>query len=162
MAFTEQAAANHVPPGQDRVLTGWQIPAELAQGWRLAAVIFTPSTTFRASFAEPRISDGGLVLWFPAPTSPEHLRFYVLLGEHDGPGLTVDNVVDDVGRMVLKSGIRVWVVADVITMTEEHQQAVESIRAQLARQADTESIGWAWGEVEGIPNLLDLTSVLPR
>jgi hypothetical protein len=162
MAFTDQAASNHVEEGQDRVLTRWTVPAEMAPGWRLAGVIFTPSTTFREGFDEPRTSDSRPILWFPAPPPPEHLRFYVLLGEPDAPGLTVNNVIGDVGRMTLKSGRRVWVVADVITMTDEHQQAVDNIRDQMVCQADSKSLGWAWGEVEGAPNLLDLASVLPR
>lgn len=142
------------------MLTRWAIPAEMAPGWRLAAAIFTPSTTFREPFTEPRTKDGGPILWFPSPRPPEHLRFYVLLGEPDAPGLTVQNVIGDVGRMTLQSGRRVWVVADAITMTDELQQGIDQIRGQMARQADANWVGWAWGEVDGAPNLLDLASVL--
>jgi hypothetical protein len=162
MAFTDNAAANHVPPGEDRVLTRWAIPIEMAEGWRLAAVILTPSATFGAAWKEPRTNDRRPILWFPAPPAPERLRFYVLLGEPDAPALTVLNIIGDVGRMTLKSGKRVWVIADVITMTDELQQAVDNIRAQMATRAQPASIGWAWGEVDDVPNLLDMASVLPH
>lgn len=164
MALTDRAARNQLAPDQDRVLTRWEIPAEMAPGWRLAAVIFTPSTTFREPFDEPSTSDRRPILWFPAPRPPEHLRFYVLLGDPETPdnGLTVNDVIGDVGRMTLKDGRRVWVIADFITMTDEHQQAIDGIRNRLAGQADAASVGWGWGEVNGAPNLLDLASVLPR
>jgi hypothetical protein len=84
----------------------------------------------------------------------------VLLGGADSGDLTVQNVIGDVGRMTLASGVRVWIVADVVTMTNEMQRGVDDIRGKMA--ADPSSFGWAWGEVEGAPNLLDLAAVLPR
>ncbi|WP_137146301.1 hypothetical protein [Mycolicibacterium sp. CR10] len=166
MALTDRAARNHLAPGQDRVLTRWAVPAQIASGWQLAAVIYTPSTTFREPFDEPPTSDGRPVLWFPAPLPPEHLRFYVLLGEPESPdnAVTVNDIIGDVGRMTLRSGHRVWVIADFITMTDEHRQAVERIRSQMASRQDADAAycGWAWGEVDGAPNLLDLASVIPR
>ena len=162
IAFTKPAAAKYVAAGRDRVLTRWPDRPEVAQGWRLGAVILTPSTTFRDPFTESRTSDGGPILWFPAPPPPEHLRFYVLLGEPDTGNATVKNTIGEVGRMTLKSGFRVWVVADVITMTDELQQGIDDIRGRMAGMADVLSVGWAWGAVEGSPNLLDLASVLPN
>jgi hypothetical protein len=161
MAFTAEATPNYVALGDDRVVTRWAVPPEKVPGWRLGAMIFTPSTTFGGPIVEPRASDGGPILWFPAPPPPQHLRFYVLLGAPDAPGLTVENIIGDVGRMTLKSGLRVWVVADVITITDEMQQGVDEIRGRMATRADAASSGWAWGETEGAPNLLDLASVQP-
>lgn len=159
MALTTQAAARHLPEGSDRVLARWDVPADRWPGWRLAAAILTPAITFTAPFNERRPSDGGPILWFPAPTPPEHLRFYVLLGEPDA-GLAINNVIGDVGRMTLSSGLRVWIVADAFTVTAEHQRHIEDIRRAMALHPDA-ACGWAWGEVEGIPNLLDLAALRP-
>jgi hypothetical protein len=127
------------------------------------ASIFTPSTTLVAPFAAPRTSGGSSILWFPSPNAPWHRRFYVLLGapESEPGSLTVNNVIGEVGRMTLKSGIRVWVIADVIEMTDEMLRGVETARAHLIGMSPDGGAGWAWGEVEGSPNLLDVASVLP-
>lgn len=53
---------------------------EFAPGWRQAAVILTPSTTF-GQFAERRLRSRETIQWFPAPPLPEHLKFYVIVGE---------------------------------------------------------------------------------
>jgi hypothetical protein len=73
------------------------------------------------------------------------------------------NGVDDVRQEnhCRESGFRV-VIADFIAMSDEWQQVVDDIRNRLVDNADASSFGWAWGEVEGAPNLLDLASVLPR
>jgi len=89
MAFTERAARKSccAEPGSRADTLG----ASCRDGTGLAACCgdLDASTTFRGPFAERR-TKAGLILWFPAPRPPEHLRFYVLLGEPEAPGgLTV-------------------------------------------------------------------------
>jgi hypothetical protein len=73
----------------------------------------------------------------------------VLLGGADSGDLTVQNVIGDVGRMTLASGVRVWIVADVVTMTNEMQRGVDDIRGKMA--ADPSSFGWAWEKSRALP-----------
>jgi hypothetical protein len=147
----------YVPVGEDRVIDRWTPPPEFATGWRRAAVIYTPSTTFAAPYNEPRPSDGVPIRWFAAPDRPYHLQFQVLLGDAGAPDATLEDALE-VGRMTLTSGRQVRVVGAVITLSANLEQQIETARARASVDPKA-AAGFGsgrWGD--GTPLFVDLAN----
>lgn len=78
LAFTAEFAER---VGEKRtVLYDMAEAPEFAPGWRQAAVILTPSLSF-GRFKEKPLKKGETIQWFTEPPLPEHLKFYVVVGE---------------------------------------------------------------------------------
>jgi hypothetical protein len=148
----------YVPVGADRVIGRWTPPPEFATGWRRAAVIHTPSTTFAAPYKEPRTSDGAPIRWFAAPEPPYHLQFQILLGDAGAPDATLEDALE-VGRMTLTSGRQVRVVGAVATLSANLEQQIETARARASVDPKA-AAGFGsgqWGD--GTPLFVDLANV---
>jgi len=160
MAFTEQAAARLLAPDVDRVLHRWDLPVELAPGWRQGATVAVPFSSLQSGLAEARPKKG-VVAFFPAPPPEWELRFDVLVGAAERSELTVNGVAGEVGRLSLASGAVVWVVATEVPVDPTYEGGLEEVRREAQRRgglAGMESpTGWAWGASEnGAPVLIDL------
>lgn len=130
---------------------------EFAPGWRQAAVILTPSTTF-GQFTEKRLRNRETIQWFPAPPSPEHLKFYVVVGEGGGSTLTLTDHVGEVGHMRLTNGRFVGVVADSRPAVE---QDLELIRNDFEKASSTPgAYPFTWQAVNNFMIFLDLAVML--
>lgn len=130
---------------------------EFAPGWRQAAVILTPSITF-GQFPEKRLKKGETIQWFPAPPSPEHLKFYVVIGDAGGSTLTLTDHVGEVGHMKLRNGRFVGVVADSRPAVE---QDLELIRDDFERANNTPAAyPFTWQIAGGFTFFLDLAIML--
>lgn len=166
MALTDQAAARHLPPGVDRVVTRWNQPEEMARGWRHAACVIVVMSNLGEGYPERRVRGGGRVSWFPAPDYPSLLRFDVMLARPDADPLTVGNVIADVGRMTMRSGAGVWIVATEFPTTPEYEAEMAGLRREVLEHVPEGSPtvrGWAWGEIDdGVPQLVDLSGVDSR
>jgi hypothetical protein len=154
-AFTQPATAKHRPAGADSLVIRYAETVQFTPGWRHGAVIRTPSATFGPAFDEPRPSDRQPIRFFPAPAEPVQLQYHVLLGEPDAPTTTIDNAIFDVGRMTLKSGKRVWVIATEWQMNDATQQSIDAVHQLVADKPEAKA-GIASGEIDGVPLLLDL------
>jgi hypothetical protein len=81
LAFTAEFAER---AGKEReVLYEVAEAPEFAPGWRQAAVILTPSLSF-GRFKEKPLKKGKTIQWFTEPPLPEHIKFYVVVGEAGG------------------------------------------------------------------------------
>jgi hypothetical protein len=160
MAFTEQAAARLLPPDMDRVLHRWDLPVELAPGWRQGATVAVPFSSLQPGLAETRPKKGA-VAFFPAPAPQWALRFDVLVGAAERGELTVSGVHGEVGRLSLASGAVVWVVATEVPVDPTYEDGLEEVRREAQRHGGLGGMerptGWAWGDGEnGAPVLFDL------
>lgn len=165
MTYTEQAAARHVAPGEDRVVTRWNQPPEMAPGWRHAACIVITTSNLGYGYPEKRVRGGGRVSWFP-PTFPRSgLRFDVMLSLPGCGQLSVGNIIGEVGRMTLRSGAGVWIVGTEFRTTRKYEAELAELRQEVYELAKGEPAavrGWGWGEIgDGVPQLVDLSNVLP-
>jgi hypothetical protein len=97
--------------GKRTVLCEVDEAPEFAPGWRQAAVILTASFTF-GSFNEKPLAKGEIIQWFAEPPLPDHLKFYVVVGEPGHCDLTLGDHVGEVGHMRLTNDRFVGVVAD--------------------------------------------------
>lgn len=151
MAFTAEAAKQHLPDGKDRVITRWEHPPELAKGWKHGAVISVPTSNLGPAYQEKR---PGKVAWFPAPAAGQLLRFDVLMGEPDSEALTINESIGDVGRVELEDGHKVWIVGTQHSVPPEMELTFAKVRNIVQPE------GWAWGHTnEGVPSLLDVRAV---
>lgn len=133
----------------------------MARGWRHDACIIIAMSNLGYGYPERRVRGGRDVAWFPAPDYPSLLRFDVMMGRPDAEQLTVGNVIDDVGRMTMRSRVCVWIVATEHPTTPEYEADMAGLRSELLADAPegTAAVrGWAWGEIDnGVPQLLDLS-----
>jgi hypothetical protein len=164
LALTEQAAAHHGLPSEvDRVVTRWTQPPEVASGWRHGATIVVPTSHLGPGYPEPRVKRGGSVAWFPAPPAGQGLRFDVMLGAAGREDLTVLDCVGEVGRINLRSGAGVWVVATQFEVDPEREAGLATLRTRIRSEIppDGEWRGWAWGDndEDGGPLLLDISTI---
>lgn len=151
MALTTEAARQHLAEGEDRVITRWEHPPELAKGWKHGAVISVPTSNLGPAYPEKR---PGKVAWFPSPDTGELLRFDVLLGEPGSDGLKINDAVGDVGRVALSDGYKVWIVGSQHSVPPPMEAALDKLRNIVQPE------GWAWGHTdEGVPFLLDVRAV---
>ncbi len=161
MAYTEQEAEKLLPGDQDRVVSRWEQPRELAPGWRRGALIMITTSNLGPGYPEKRVKGGGKVAFFPAAREGWAMRFDVLLGEPSRRKLMI-NCVGEVGRMTLTGGVEVWVVATEVPVKAEHERRLAELRSLPhsfeSVPDDAEVRGWAWGwsDEDGAPFLVDL------
>ena len=164
MAWTEQAAAHHVPPGQDRVITRWDKPPEMRRGWRHAACVGIATSNLGAGYPEKKPSIG-TVGWFSPVPMGRSIRFDVLVAEPDHDPLAIW-LYSDVGRIDFPDGSKVWVIA---TVPDEDPEADLNIRRMRHFMAAGEGYGpdarsWVWGESghDRSPLLMDFSDLVER
>jgi hypothetical protein len=162
IAFTQQGAEKvKLPEGEDRLIERFDATTELAPGWVLAARIRTPSTAFSSTISEKRPSDKRPIRFYKAPAPPHHLEYYVVLGD----GAAKDAIVPateliNVGQMTLKSGKRVLIIANFWEMDAQTQHVIDLTKENAAKGAPGNT-GFAMGNGDGVPTLLDLAAVKP-
>jgi hypothetical protein len=163
MAYTKQAAERHLPEGVDRVVTRWEHPPELAQGWRRGAVITIATSNLGPGYPEKKVKGGGEVAFFPAPVEGWAMRFDVLLGAPDHGELTINDCVGYVGLMTMSSGAAVWIVANEVPVPAEYEAGLAELRRRSVEGAPdpSEARGWAWGWLhdDKAPVLFDLSNL---
>ena len=161
LANTAEAAAV-LPDGQDRVLTRWSPTAEVRPGWRRAATVVVATVNLGPGYEDDPVSTG-TIAWFPAPGPERALRFDLLFGDPDHGELTINNVAGEVGRITLKSGMRVWIVATEVQMPPEHLAGYARLRSLASEGLPAGDVarGWAWGHDndDGGPTLIDLSGL---
>lgn len=148
LAYTSEAAAGLVAPGENRLVRRWPVTEEVAPSWRHAVTILTATSMLGPGHEDTPPSDG-IIAWFPAPASGWALRFDVLLGEPDYSPLTVNDCIGEVGRIELASGKPVWVVASEVCSDEHYEAGLAQLRARAAQHADAGGLsdrarGWSW------------------
>lgn len=158
-AFTQPAAQKYLPPGDDPLVRRYPATDPIAPGWRHAARIRTPSTTFCPAFDEPRPKDRQPIRFFKAPDSPSplHLEYHVLIGDAGAAPLNAGPMFV-VGGMPLTSGKWVWVIGTLWEMTDYTEQAITAI-FDLAAQHPEARAGIATGDINGVPQLIDLANI---
>jgi hypothetical protein len=154
--------------GDNRLLTRWPRSEQLARGWRIGARIEIVSSLLGPPIPEsPPLGRGDLPFFPPAPHSLV-MQFGVILGEPDAASdLRAEGML--VGRILLLSGMAVWVLGRAVETTPDLHARIEVIRQSFllsrpkgAARADRVH-GWAWnGESEGVPTLIDVSIAVPR
>jgi hypothetical protein len=161
MAYTaESTHAKTLGPDQDRLLTRWAVTSDdLTHGWRHALTITIPPSSLCKLPPDPSPSARTAV--YLAPENGWGMRFDVLLGDPDEhrSGLTVVSA-GNVGRLTLRTGRAVWVVATDVPVTAEYERQVELAREAARAHPTPDAIrrGWAWGSdpADGHPGIIDL------
>jgi hypothetical protein len=159
-AFTKPFATKNLPPEQDSLIQRYHETVPFTEGWRQGAVIRTPTHTLGGPFDEPPTSDGRPILLVPTPEPPKHLQYIVLLGDADTATTTLNDVFD-VGRMTLRSGKRVWIVAQAWEMNDSTLAAIAKLRATAAKIPGGR-VGIASGDADGVPLFLDVRGLDPN
>jgi hypothetical protein len=145
----------------DRLIERFEATTELAPGWVHAARIRTPSTTFSTTISEKRPSDKQPIRFFKAPDLPLHLEYHVVLGDSAAQDANVRATeAITVGRMTLKSGMRVLIMATFWEMDAQSKQVIDSAKENAAKGAPGNT-GFVVGNADGVPTLLDLAAVKP-
>jgi hypothetical protein len=155
-AFTQPAAQKYLPPAADALIARFSPTHPVAPGWRHAARIRTPSTTFCPAFDERRPKDRQPIRIFAAPDAPIHLEYHVLIGDADAPPLNVEGAFA-VGGMPLRSGKWVWVIGTPWEMSEYIERAITAAFDFTAKHPEARA-GIATGDVNGVPQLIDLAN----
>jgi hypothetical protein len=155
LAFTAEFAER---VGQEReVLYEMAEAPEFAPGWRQAAIILTPSLSF-GRFKEKPLDKGETIQWFTEPPLPEHIKFYVVVGEAGGCTLTLTDHIGEVGHMKLTNGRFVGVVAD---SRPADDAFAETVRKDLEKAVSTPgSYPFTWQPANGFMFFLDLAVML--
>jgi len=147
LAYTLEAASQVVPDGEDRKIQDWMPTNEISVGWRRAATMMIPTVNLGPGHDDRPVRGGGTIAWFPAPGPDRLPRFDMLFGNPDHGALTVNETVGEVGRITLKSGMRVWIVATELRMTPEYadEQARLRLTAREGLPPSEVGRGWGWG-----------------
>jgi hypothetical protein len=137
-------------------------------GWRRAASIFIPTSSLQPSWPEKPAKAGRIGFW-PAPQGDRAFLFDLLIREVDAEGLTLNDVVGEVGRIDLPSGGGVWVIANEGPMNSEALTWItrlrRSARTRYVDERGPEAIrqlerptgaGWGYAHDVGRPVIIDL------
>ncbi|MGH4018641.1 MAG: hypothetical protein ACRDT0_05240 [Pseudonocardiaceae bacterium] len=164
MAWTAQYAASiGMPEGENRVLTRWEPPTELAPGWQHAVSVYVTRDSLATHLDETGL---GKVAFYPPPDPGDMARFMLLLGAPDGAELEVTGAID-VGSLELPGGGLIGVVMDYQPLESGTAAKIQEIRAQMLRTVTEAGArgnrAFAWGHLDGGTVLLvDPGAVEPK
>jgi hypothetical protein len=158
IAFTKEIAPR-LPAGTERRLSRFTPPPEIAPGWRRAAVVLIPSTSLSED-SDPSQAESGKVQWWPAPPTPDHLQFHILISEPSAdPTIPFEDGAGAVGIIRYGSHRSVAVLATTVVLNDAEREIVD-FHQQEATRSRFEGPIWsfAWGEVidDGTPHLMDV------
>lgn len=125
-----QRSGMYMSPRADRAILKWHRPPETAPGWIKAVVILAATSDLRT---ESEQHGYGKVIWIAAPSNDLDTRFTVLLASPEVPENEVPphpwSTAQHVGQVHLRSGGRVWVVAEQMKLDANEQSELEAVRA---------------------------------
>lgn len=153
LAYTHEATGGL--PGDARLLYEWPVPQDISPGWKQACTIVIPTSTL---FDDVELDLGKVQSW-PAPAPGWGLRFDVLLMEPDHGELTIEGPVREVGRIGMRSGRTVIILATQAPVDPVYEAGLRQARGSGSAPEDWSAPrGWAWGwsDEHGHPVLVDL------
>ena len=155
LAFTAEFAAR--VGGKREVLYEDAEAPEFTPGWRQAAVILTPTLSF-GRFKEKPLDSGEAIQWFTEPPLPEHIKFYVVVGEAGASDLRLTDHIGEVGHLRLANGRFVGVVAD---SRPADAGFAEMVKNDLEKAVSTPgAYPFNWQVANGFVFFLDLAVML--
>lgn len=160
MAWTSRGAVTRVPRGADRLISRWETSEPLPAGWRVGMRL-TISDSALSPMLPPLPTARVRPIRSLAPPGPGHVvDVRVLLGEPEGGGIRVEGEMEEVGRMLLGDGTRVFVVATKAPTSREREANLVAIRRQAlaagaAQRPVPRAFAWGTDDSTGVPVLID-------
>ena len=160
MAWTAAAADSRVAPGADRVLSRWSATDCLPNGWALVLRLSIPDSALSPILPPLPERPRRPTVTLPAAGPGRTIEVRVLLGEPGCGGIRLDGGLEEVGRMVLGDGTKVFVTAWSHPTTDATEAQLSEVRAYaLAEGAAERPVprAFAWGQDNdsGVPFVLD-------
>jgi hypothetical protein len=139
LAFTEKYASGpnpYVQPGEDRTTSKWQRPPEIAPGITRAFVIMVPAS----ELTSPKVAFASKPDTVWVPPAPSGLAtcltiFFITPAADIG---RISSFAQSVGRIRLRNGESVWVLAHHQPMTESQKTTLARGRVEVVRTSHHE------------------------
>ena len=139
LAFTEKYASGpnpYVQPGEDRATSKWQRPPEVAPGITRAFVIMVPAS----ELTSPKVAFASKPDTVWVPPAPSGLAtcltiFFITPAADIG---RISSFAQSVGRIRLRNGESVWVLAHHQPMTESQKTTLARGRVEVVRTSHHE------------------------
>ncbi|KRF23647.1 hypothetical protein [Phycicoccus sp. Soil803] len=160
MAWTSEGAVTRVPPGEDRMISRWETSEPLPAGWRVGMRMTISDSALSPMIPPLETAKVRPIRHLPPPGRGHIVDVRVLLGEPAGGGIRVEGEMEEVGRMMLGDGTRVFVVATTAPTSPEREAQLVAIRtlALAAGAADRpvpRAFAWGTDDATGVPVLID-------
>lgn len=165
MGWTRPAATARLEPGAERALSRWEHDGEVSPGWRVAFRLTIPDSELTSPAPPAARTRARPILELPSAGRGRAVIVRALLGTpHSGP-LTVDGELEEVGRMMLGDGSKVWVLAFSAPVGPDLQEMIDRAKQAVLAQAESRAAprAFAWGEENetGVPSIIDLGDPRP-
>jgi hypothetical protein len=160
MAWTAAASASRVAPGANRVLSRWTAIDPLPNGWALVLRVSIPDSPL--SLVLPPLPERPrkptVTLSAAGPGRTVEVR--VLLGQPGSGGIRLEGELEEVGRMILGDGTKVFVTAWSHPTTAATEAQLTEVRAHALAERAAErpvprAFAWGYDNDSGIPFVLD-------
>jgi hypothetical protein len=167
MAWTEPAAAARLAPGEDRALSRWTAVESLPNGWALALRLSILDSALSPILPPLPERPSKPTVTLPAAGPGRTVEVRVLVGAPDCGEIRLEGELEEVGRMLLSDGTKVFVTAWSHPTTAAKEAQLSEMRARaLAEGAAARLVprAFAWGHDDdsGIPVVIDLGDPRPE
>jgi hypothetical protein len=167
MAWTEAVAGSRVAPDADRVLSRWTAVESLPNGWVLALRLSIPDSALSPIL--PPLPEGPSkpTVTLPAAGPGRTVEVRVLLGRPGCGDIRLEGELEEVGRMVLGDGTKVFVTAWSHPATAATEAQLSKVRARALAEGAAErptprAFGWGYEDGSDIPFVLDAGDPRPQ
>jgi hypothetical protein len=160
MAWTTAAASSRVAADTDRVLSRWTATDSFPGGWALALRLSIPDSALSQILPPLPERPAKPTVTLPAAGPGRTIEVRVLLGEPGCGGIRLEGEVEEVGRMVLGDGTKVWVTAWSHPTTADVEEQLVQVRTRALAEGASErpvprAFAWGHDNDSGIPFVLD-------
>jgi len=160
MAWTTSVASSRVPADTDRVLSRWTATDSLPDGWALVLRLSIPDSALSQILPLLPERPTRPTVTLPAAGPGRTIEVRVLLGKPGCGDLRLEGEIEEVGRMTLGDGTKVWVTAWSHPTTAETEAQLCQVRASAMAEGASErpvprSFAWGYDNDSGIPIVLD-------
>jgi hypothetical protein len=165
-----EAERRNLPDDVDRVLSRWEVPEPIADGWLRAVSIAIPSSSVQIHPVPLKQPKRGTISFYEIDEGSHQIRFEVLIKSANASDLQVENVHAKVGRIQLPGGGCICVFAAELVAVDSRAEAdIETLRrASRNRYIDEMGLeefrkykvpvgaGWGFRDDDGRPVIIDL------
>lgn len=160
MAWTTAAASSRIAVDTDRVLSRWTATDSLPGGWALVLRMSIPDSALSQILPPLAEHPTRPTVTLPAAGPGRTIEVRVLLGEPGCLGIRLEGEVEEVGRMMLGDGTKVFVTAWSHPTTAEVEEQLIQVRTHALAAGAFErpvprAIAWGHDNESGIPFVLD-------
>jgi len=160
MAWTAAAAASRVAPDADRVFSRWTGVDSLPNGWALVLRLSIPDSALSPILPSLPERPRKPTVTLPAAGPGRTVEVRVLLAKPGAGGIRLEGELEEVGRMMLGDGTKVFVTAWSYPTTPATEAQLSEVRAHALAEGAAErpvprAFAWGHDNDSSIPFVLD-------